>query len=78
MYVLNLYQSFSKWLHEQFYLKKLNSPLGYLLLSALAIVLAFVISTLGIKYGLLALVFVIGIPMFLFCLFETHFVKYTR
>jgi len=73
MYVMNFFQSFSNWLNEQFYLKKLNTPLGYLLFALLAVVMAFVISSFGINYGFLILVFALGFPMFLFCLFDLPF-----
>ena len=73
MYVLNLYHSLSNWLHEQFYVKKLNSPLGYLLLSSIAIIVAFIIANMGMAYGIMAMILIIGIPMFLFCLFDLPF-----
>ena len=71
--VANLYRSFSSWLNEQFFLKKLDTPLGYLLLAIIAVVMSIIISTLGIKYGLLILVLVVGLPIFLFCLVDLPF-----
>ena len=71
--VANFYRSFSSWLNEQFFLKKLDSPLGYLLLVGLAVIMSIIISTLGIKYGLLVLVLVVGLPMFMFCLVDLPF-----
>ncbi|MEM6965099.1 MAG: hypothetical protein AAF573_10050, partial [Bacteroidota bacterium] len=73
MQAFNLYRNFSSWLNEQFFLKKLNTPLGYGLLSLIGIFMAFIISTLGIKYGFLVFVLVVGLPMFLFCLFDLPF-----
>lgn len=71
--VANLYRSFSSWLNEQFFFKKLDTPLGYLLLSVMAVVMSIIISSLGIKYGLLVLVVVVGLPMFMFCLVDLPF-----
>lgn len=69
----NLYRSFSCWLNEQFFLKKLDTPIGYLLLAILAVAMSIIISSLGIKYGLLILVLVIGLPIFMFCLVNLPF-----
>jgi putative inorganic carbon (HCO3(-)) transporter len=71
--VANFYRSFSNWLNEQFFLKKLDTPLGYLLLTIIALIMSIIISSLGIKYGLLILVTVISLPMFIFCLIDLPF-----
>lgn len=73
MQVMNFYRAILDWLYNQFYIKKLNTPFGYALLSAMAVIMAFIISSLGIKYGLLILVIVVGLPMFMFCLFDLPF-----
>ena len=73
IHVMNIYRLFTSWLHEQFFLKKLQSPLGLLFLSALGVFMAFIISTLGMKYGAVVFVGVVGLPMFLFCLFDLPF-----
>jgi len=71
--VANLYRSFSAWLNEQFFLKKLNTPLGYVMLILMAFAMSIVISSLGIKYGFLVLVTLVGLPMFMFCLVDLPF-----
>ena len=71
--VANLYRSFSNWLNEQFFLKKLDTPWGYLFLALMAVAISIVISTLGIKYGLLVLVIIVGLPIFMFCLVDLPF-----
>jgi len=71
--VANLYRSFSCWLNEQFFLKKLNTPLGYVMLILMAFAMSIVISSLGIKYGFLVLVTLVGLPMFMFCLVDLPF-----
>ena len=68
--VANLYRSFSSWLNEQFFLKKLDTPLGYLILALMAVAMSVVISFLGVKYGLLVLVLVVGLPILMFCLID--------
>ena len=71
--VRNTYQTFTSWLNEQLFLKKLNTPLGFALMSLVAVVVAYVIASLGIKYGIVVLVMVVGLPMFMFCLFDLPF-----
>lgn len=71
--VANLYRSFSSWLNEQFFLKKLNTPLGYLLFAIMGVILSIIISSFGIKYGLFILVLIVGFPVFLFCLEDLSF-----
>lgn len=71
--VANLYRSFSSWLNDQFFLKKLDTPMGYLLLAVMAVTISLVISTLGIKYGLFLLALILGAPLFMFCIVNLSF-----
>lgn len=73
MLVANTYNAFSTWLNEQFFQKKLHTPMGYVLMLAIAMFMAVVLSSLGFKYGMLVLVAVLGLPLFGACLFNLHF-----
>ncbi len=70
---MNLFRSFQDWIHSQFFLKKLNTPLGYLLISMMGIAMAFIIANMGINYGFLVFVMMVGLPMFMLCLFDLPF-----
>ncbi|HFB99919.1 MAG TPA: O-antigen ligase domain-containing protein [Phaeodactylibacter sp.] len=43
------------------------------MLSAIALMMAYVIASLGFKYGLLVFVVMVGLPMFMLCLFDLTF-----
>ena len=73
MLVANIYNAFTTWLNEQFFQKKLHTPMGYILMLAIALFMAFILANLGFKYGMLVLVAVLGLPMFGACLFNLHF-----
>ncbi len=71
--VLRLYKSAKYWLNEQIFTKKLNSPLGYLLLIAIALVVSYLISSLGLRVGAALLGLTVGIPLIGACFLNLNF-----
>ena len=65
--------SLFSWLHEQLYVKKLNSPLGYVLLFSICLGLSYFIVFKGTAFGLAALGAILGIPCLLVSLFNLRF-----
>ncbi len=63
--------SFKDWINSVFFVEKLYNPLGMVLLALLAVIIAFAISVLKIKLGLVLLVAMIGIPMLGVCFVNT-------
>ncbi len=62
-----------RWLEQQLLLQKLNNPIGFVLLAAVAIFLAYLIGTQGTAFALLVLAGVIGVPMMMGSLFNLRF-----
>lgn len=58
------------WIRDQLFIQKLNTPLGFLGLSAVALALAYVIAMLGIKGGMLIFIATLAIPTLGACLFN--------
>lgn len=54
-------------------IEKLNNPLGFILLAMLAVVIAFAISVLKIKFGAVLFVGLLGIPILATCFINTRF-----
>ncbi len=54
------------------FIEKLQNPLGYVLLGLLALVIAFAISVLKIKLGIVLFAGIIGIPMLAACFVNTR------
>ncbi len=63
--------SFKHWVNTQLFIEKLNNPLGFMLLAILAIVMAFALSVLKIKIGIVLLAGIIGIPLMAACFINT-------
>ena len=71
--VLRLYKSAKYWLNEQFFIKKLDNPLGYLLLIAIALVVSYLISSIGLRMGVVLLGIIVGIPILAACFLNLNF-----
>jgi len=61
----NAIKSFGLWLHRQLVIEKLNNPLGYAIVTLIALLIALAVSTGGIKIGVLVLVGFAAIPLLL-------------
>ncbi|MEL6863632.1 MAG: hypothetical protein AAFP19_04400, partial [Bacteroidota bacterium] len=64
------YQQFTFWLRSQFFGHQLDTPLGYLIMSALALGIAYVVSILGLKFSAVLLVGILALPIAGACLFN--------
>ncbi|MFT4758431.1 MAG: putative inorganic carbon (HCO3(-)) transporter [Paraglaciecola sp.] len=75
MSVLKTNTSFSlkKWLSKTFLQEKLNNPLGYVIGIAIALGLAFILTALPLKLGMMVILGLIGIPVVLYCFADLHF-----
>lgn len=61
------------WLNRQLVGKRFNSPLGYVVLIAVAIALSGIIAVLGWKIGVVLLATIIGVPVLLGSMFNLRF-----
>jgi O-antigen ligase/polysaccharide polymerase Wzy-like membrane protein len=64
---------FKSEINTLLFIDKLNSPLGYLLLLLLALIIGFAISILKLKLGVVFLAGIIGIPILGACFINTKF-----
>lgn len=58
------------WLKTTFLIQKLNNPLGYLLLILVGLSFAYLVSSMGLTLGAIALVGLIGIPSVFIAMFN--------
>jgi len=65
--------SFRKWLSRTFFQEKLNNPIGYAIGVVIALGLAFVLSALPLKLGVMLVGGLIGIPVVLSCFANLQF-----
>lgn len=70
MLVLNFFRSLGGWISNQLFFEKLNNPLGFGLLLSMALGIAYLVATLGIKYSLILPILIIAIPIVGACLFD--------
>lgn len=61
-------QTLTTWFTNQFLLSKLNTPFGYITGALLAVGIAFLVATFGMKAGAGVLIVMIGLPFLLACL----------
>jgi hypothetical protein len=71
--IAQIYQQGTHWLTRQLLVQKLNNPLGFVLILSVSAVLAALVGMLGIKYGSLVLVVLVGLPALVFCIFNPMF-----
>jgi len=65
--------SIRKWFSKTFFQEKLNNPIGYGIGIAIALGLAFVLTALPLKLGMMVVLGMIGIPIVLYCFADLHF-----
>ncbi|MEM9822726.1 MAG: O-antigen ligase family protein [Bacteroidota bacterium] len=70
MMVLKYFRSVSNWLGNQLFLEKLYNPLGFGILCALAVGIAYIVSVLGLKYSMALPILIIAIPLIGACLLD--------
>ena len=68
-----IYNALGFWFRNQFFIQKLNTPLGFIGLGVMALAIAFAIALLGIKGGMILMMSVLAIPMVGACLFSPMF-----
>ncbi len=71
--IARTYNSLKSWFFGQIITEKMDSILGYTLLTALALVMAYFISLLDLKYGVIAFAFLLSIPLVGVCMFNQVF-----
>ncbi len=71
--VSKAYQTFRYWLSEQLVLQKLYSPLGFALMVIVGLLLAYVIASTSISFGIVLLALIVGIPVVLWSMADIVF-----
>ncbi len=66
-------QSVRQWFSNQLFFQKLNNPLGYLILTVLALVLSYLMAELELQFGVLFMALLLGIPIIFLCIFDLVF-----
>lgn len=66
-------QSVRNWFSNQLFFQKLNNPLGYLILTVLALVLSYLMAQLELTFGLVSMGILVGIPVIFLCIFDMVF-----
>lgn len=70
---ITAYQAVKSWWKEQIITLKLNTPMGYTICSVVSIVLALIACKIGLKFSVVLLGIIIGIPTAFACLFNLRF-----
>ncbi len=65
--------SLKYWIRTQFLIHQLDTPLGYIFLSFVALMMAYVIAAMGLQTGMILLIVMIGLPIISACLFNPIF-----
>ncbi len=73
MIVLNWFRSFRNWLTDQILFQKLDNPLGFILITILALFVSAVVAFLGMKIGFLMMGLVVALPLIGACFFNLRF-----
>ncbi len=58
---------FKSWVNSRLFIEKLDNPLGYIILSLIALAVGLLISVLKLKLGIVLLVAIIGLPALAMC-----------
>ncbi len=61
------------WFRSQFYIQKLNTPIGYAALAGLGVAVGMLLSQFGLGIGVLIVGAVVGLPLVLLCMFNQQF-----
>ncbi len=70
------FQSVKLWFSNQLLFQKLQNPLGFVILSVLAIGLSYLVTMLQLKYGVVLLAGIIGGPVVAACIYHQKFSIY--
>ncbi len=71
--IISIKNSFKHWLKNQIFIQKLNNPLGFLMLTTIGLVMGSLVPLLGMKFGAVAIVGIIAVPLILSCMFYHQF-----
>ena len=71
--IISIKDSIKHWLKNQVYVQKLNNPLGFLMLTTIGLVMGSLVPLLGLKFGVVAIVGIVAIPLILACMFYHQF-----
>lgn len=66
-------KNISAWFQKSLFIDKLNNPLGYCIMIACAIGLAYIMSILPIKFSVLVIAALVGIPLIIYSFINLHF-----
>ena len=66
-------QNVRQWFSDQLFFQKLNNPLGYLILTVLALVLSYLMAILELKFGVVFMALLVSIPVVILCIFDLVF-----
>ncbi len=70
---MTAYQAVKSWWKEQIVTLKLNTPIGYTICSVIGIALSLIACKIGLKFSVVLLGIIIGIPTIFACLFNLRF-----
>ncbi len=70
------YNTVINWVNSQLFLQKLNNPLGFILLTIVSLILAYIFSNFPFKYRILLAGGIVGIPVVIGALFHQRFAIY--
>lgn len=76
MIIENSLRSLRHWVSNQLLSEKLQSPLGFGILAIVAIGLSYVLTLLDLKYGVVLLAGIIGLPIVAACIYQQKFSVY--
>lgn len=70
---ITAYQAVKSWLKEQIVTLKLNTPIGYAICSIIGMALSTIACSIGLKFSVVLLGVIVGIPILFACLFNLRF-----
>ncbi len=70
------FQSIKAWFFSQLLFQKLRNPLGFVLLSVLALGLSYLLTLVEMKYGVVLLAGILGLPVVGACIYHQKFSIY--
>ncbi len=71
--LIHTYQASLDWLYRQFFIQKLNTPLGYVFIATISLALGLGLAMVGLKMGIIVLAGILAIPVVIACFISQQF-----
>jgi len=71
--IAKITSTISTWFENKFFIEKLNNPLGWLILILIGLAFGFLVSKIGLVFGVIAFVAILGIPGVFGAMFNPQF-----